>query len=377
MRRIVRDLPRLPHVRGLLRHVPGRLRARRPRHREARRRGRRELLDDDDFASATELCWQCKLCYIKCPYTPDEEHEWLLDVPRLLTREKAQRARRNGDHAAGPGARRAAAPRADDGRAAGAHRELRERQPPRAQGDAGGRRHLGGVSRSRRSARRASRAGSRSTSRCPSAGSRGTVAALRDLPRRLQLPAHRGLRRPRARAERLGVVRPEQTCCGMPNLDGGDIDAARAKARANVASLLAQVERGARSSSLQPTCGYTIRKEWPELLGTAEARARRRGDARPDGAARAAAARQDAGARLHDGLGQGRLPRGLPPARAEDRLPRRRACSARSRHRGRGRRAVLRGRRHLGHEGAALRDGPALRAEARARNRERRTPPRS
>ena len=26
------------------------------------------------------------------------------------------------------------------------------------------------------------------------------------------------------------VVRPEQTCCGMPNLDGGDIDAARKKA---------------------------------------------------------------------------------------------------------------------------------------------------
>src|SRR5262249_48347637 len=25
------------------------------------------------------------------------------------------------------------------------------------------------------------------------------------------------------------VVRPEQTCCGMPNVDGGDLDAAMAK----------------------------------------------------------------------------------------------------------------------------------------------------
>src|SRR3984957_6602741 len=55
-----------------------------------------ELLDAEAFESATELCWQCKLCYIKCPYTKDEGHEWLLDIPRLLGREKAVRAKRNG-----------------------------------------------------------------------------------------------------------------------------------------------------------------------------------------------------------------------------------------------------------------------------------------
>ncbi|HND85656.1 MAG TPA: 4Fe-4S dicluster domain-containing protein, partial [Pseudobdellovibrionaceae bacterium] len=36
-----------------------------------------ELLDIHDFESVTNLCWQCKLCYIKCPYTQDEGHEWL------------------------------------------------------------------------------------------------------------------------------------------------------------------------------------------------------------------------------------------------------------------------------------------------------------
>src|SRR3984957_18933452 len=55
-----------------------------------------ELLDAADFARATELCWQCKLCYVKCPYTPDEGHEWQVDVPRLLLREKAQRGKRDG-----------------------------------------------------------------------------------------------------------------------------------------------------------------------------------------------------------------------------------------------------------------------------------------
>ena len=55
-----------------------------------------ERLVAADFQEVTDLCWQCKLCYIKCPYTPDEGHEWALDLPRLLGREKAQRARRNG-----------------------------------------------------------------------------------------------------------------------------------------------------------------------------------------------------------------------------------------------------------------------------------------
>src|SRR5690606_15369168 len=44
----------------------------------------------------SDHCWQCKLCYIKCPYTADEGAHELLDFPRLMLREKAQRARRNG-----------------------------------------------------------------------------------------------------------------------------------------------------------------------------------------------------------------------------------------------------------------------------------------
>jgi glycerol-3-phosphate dehydrogenase subunit C len=51
----------------------------------------------------------------------------------------------------------------------------------------------------------------------------------------------------------------------MPNLDGGDVDAARAKVRTNVASLVREVELGRRIVSLQPTCGYMVRKEWVEL----------------------------------------------------------------------------------------------------------------
>jgi glycerol-3-phosphate dehydrogenase subunit C len=68
------------------------------------------------------------------------------------------------------------------------------------------------------------------------------------------------------------VVRPHQTCCGMPNLDGGDIAAAQEKARLNVDSLLKEVEKGRIVVVPQPTCSYSIKKEYPELLGTMEAR---------------------------------------------------------------------------------------------------------
>jgi glycerol-3-phosphate dehydrogenase subunit C len=54
----------------------------------------------------------------------------------------------------------------------------------------------------------------------------------------------------------------------MPNLDGGDVEAARDKARVNVASLAHEVKLGRKIVFLQPTCGYVIRKEWSELFPT-------------------------------------------------------------------------------------------------------------
>src|SRR5262249_37659603 len=38
-------------------------------------------------------CYQCKLCYVVCPYTPDQEQEWKIDFPRLMMRSLAIQAR--------------------------------------------------------------------------------------------------------------------------------------------------------------------------------------------------------------------------------------------------------------------------------------------
>src|SRR2546422_136614 len=47
-----------------------------------------------DYASVVDDCYGCKLCFVKCPYTPP--HEWNVDVPALMTRERAVRARKDG-----------------------------------------------------------------------------------------------------------------------------------------------------------------------------------------------------------------------------------------------------------------------------------------
>jgi glycerol-3-phosphate dehydrogenase subunit C len=62
------------------------------------------------------------------------------------------------------------------------------------------------------------------------------------------------------------------TCCGMPNLDGGDIEAAKRKMQQNVELLLPLVRQGLSIVVPGPTCGYTMKKEWPVYLGTPEAR---------------------------------------------------------------------------------------------------------
>ena len=55
-----------------------------------------ETLGPADVRAVADECWQCKLCFIKCPYTADEGAYELLDYPRLLVRERAVRAKKEG-----------------------------------------------------------------------------------------------------------------------------------------------------------------------------------------------------------------------------------------------------------------------------------------
>ncbi len=230
-----------------------------------------ELLDADDFTSATELCWQCKLCYVKCPYTRDEGHEWMVDVPRLLTREKAQRARRNGvtlqDRVLGEPqllGKMTAGPMARVANFVNANRLVRKTMeaaagiaaefplPP-----------FGEQAFASWLARHEPLAG---------AGSRGTVALFATCLADYNFPHIAASRGPRPREERLGgrSARADVLRHAQPRRRrrrrGAD-EGARQRRGAR-----GEVRRGRKIVSLQPTCGYMVRKEWPELLGTPEAR---------------------------------------------------------------------------------------------------------
>lgn len=71
----------------------------------------------------------------------------------------------------------------------------------------------------------------------------------------------------------LEAVCPPQRCCGMPELDYGNLDAARAAAKANLASLLPYVQQGLPVIALGPTCSYMLKRDYPELLPGDEAAA--------------------------------------------------------------------------------------------------------
>jgi len=68
------------------------------------------------------------------------------------------------------------------------------------------------------------------------------------------------------------VFIPEVVCCGRPMISKGLLREARENARANVARLAPFVEAGAMVVGCEPSCILTLRDEYPDLLGTVEAR---------------------------------------------------------------------------------------------------------
>jgi len=232
-----------------------------------------EKLTAPDFMRASDLCWQCKLCYIKCPYTEDEHASELVDFPRLMAREKAQRARREGvaivDKVLGePGL----LGKLGGGVMAPMTNFVNRNRLMRKVAEA-----VTGVSAEfplppldpepfpgwiakRKPAPEAGSAGEVILfSTCYGDYNQTSVSRAA-----VDVLEHQGYR----------VLRPRgEVCCGMPNLDGGDVEAMVKKVRANVAALLPHVEAGKKIVVPAPTCSYTMRKEWPLYVDAPEVRA--------------------------------------------------------------------------------------------------------
>jgi glycerol-3-phosphate dehydrogenase subunit C len=224
------------------------------------------LLTDEDKHRVVELCYECKLCFPKCPYVPP--HEFAVDFPRLMLRAKmigadekgiAFRERFLGATDLVGGLMTKIAPLANAAAHSSWNRALMEKTI--------------GIARDRQLPTYAEESFATWWSRrAPAEGGPAGVVLFATCYVNYNDPAIG--KAAVSVLERAGcaVSCPEQVCCGMPRLDGGDLEGARKLARRNVETLLPSVRAGARIVSPGPSCTLTLRTEYPELVPTSEAR---------------------------------------------------------------------------------------------------------
>ncbi len=214
----------------------------------------------DGFDRVNELCFHCKRCFNHCPYT--SPHEWDVDFPALMRRHQVTRAKRQGVPIAHKlttqtdliGKLGSLAPRlmnfANRNRLArvvmektlGIHRDWVQ---PRYQSET-----------LERWARKRS-------SRAAATHGRAVLFATCSV-NYSDVPTGRAVVEV---LERSGVhvdVYYER-CCGMPDTDTGDLDAARRTAERNVEDLLPFVEAGGTVVVPGPSCSLMLKTEYPKL----------------------------------------------------------------------------------------------------------------
>lgn len=230
-------------------------------------------LSDAQHKRVVDECYQCKLCYVICPYTPDQQQEWRVDFPQLMLRSLT------GQSKAGDSSRsaRLLARTDQQGKVATAFAPLVNKavklRPARIAME-----KVTGISRDRLlptfdRVRFSKWFRGRDRTARSAAPERGNVALFPTCLVEYQEPAIG--KAAVAVFERNGFAceLPEgQVCCGMPWLDAGDTDKFREAAQRNVDALLPAVEAGRSIVVPQPTCAYTLKEEYPAFLGTDAAR---------------------------------------------------------------------------------------------------------
>jgi glycerol-3-phosphate dehydrogenase subunit C len=231
--------------------------------------GEAEKLTRADLKNVTDLCYQCKLCFNHCPYTPP--HRWEVDFPRLMLRAKAVQTRRDGqsfqDRFLGQvdiigrlGS--LFAPLMNWLNHNFLSRWLMEKTV--------------GIHRDRILPNYAAETfrqwfDKRAAKMVAGAGKKVVLfytCGVNFNEPEVGKACVRVLER-----NGVEVSCPEQRCCGMPFLDGGDIDATKKNAQANVTSLQPWVEKGYDIVVPGPTCSYMLKREYPWLLKSENAKA--------------------------------------------------------------------------------------------------------
>ena len=223
-------------------------------------------------------CYQCKLCYIKCPYIPP--HEWQLDFPRLMLRAEAVKNRTAGtlrgklatqalartDLLGKFGTMTAPLTNAMTGTPGSVVRKIMDKTVGIAS-----ERVLPPYARTRFTTwfkKRATRGGGRL--------GRSEQAKAAIFPTCMVEYQNPGVGKALVGVyEHNGVtcnLAGEVGCCGAPWLHSGEFEPFRKQAARNVAAMAGVVRQGRDIVVPQPTCGYVIKRDYPEYLGTEDAR---------------------------------------------------------------------------------------------------------
>jgi glycerol-3-phosphate dehydrogenase subunit C len=219
-------------------------------------------------------CYQCKLCYVKCPYVPP--HEWQLDFPRLMLRAEAVNVENNAS--------------------------LKDKLTTQMLGRTD---LLGKLATTTPKLANA-------TVGTPGSVIRRTMEKVVGVAAERVLPPYAKTRFSTwFRKRRSSLGRPQQAkvtifptclveysnpavgqdlvkvyerngvacslpdkigCCGAPWLHSGDFDQFKKEAARNVESLARSVRAGNDIVVSQPTCGYVLKRDYPEYLGTDDAK---------------------------------------------------------------------------------------------------------
>jgi Fe-S oxidoreductase len=225
-----------------------------------------EHLTSAEMREVIDLCYQCKLCYNHCPYHPP--HDWMVDLPRLMGRAKIVRAEQEGI----PLSERAGARQDLMGRtscltaaltnAAFKNRAVRFLMEKTT-----------GIDRRWMMPTYESKPVSKwLDGRTSPSSAKGEVllfttcfveyseaATARAL---VQVLEHNGL----------SVSSGYVACCGAPFLHGGDLKSATRNAEKVVRALAPKVRAGVPVVVPGPTCSYQLKREYPELLASDEAK---------------------------------------------------------------------------------------------------------
>ena len=229
------------------------------------------VLTDTQHEHVVDECYQCKLCYVVCPYTPGQQAEWKVDFPRLMLRSLAIEEKQ------GKVARSAKLL---------ARTDLQGKLATTFSGLVNSMNHVGiartmmektaGIAKDRLLPTFAGVRFSKWFRRRETGpdAPRDTVTLFPTCLVEYQDPSIGKSAVAVCEHNDIACELPEgQVCCGMPWLDAGDTERFEAQARTNVEVLTPAVRAGRSIVVPQPTCAYVLKNEYGDFLGTDDARA--------------------------------------------------------------------------------------------------------